>query len=405
MKRALSFILAALTALSLVTACVFSVGAEENLFQKFDLLQAYVMNFGASAGINPSDIGYWVERQYSAVEGDDFLCGTLESGVFKEDKDGMCYSFPADKFEAIAHRLFDFEGTLREMIERDTDQYPQLTYDAANDRFIYQLIGKGGVPYRQNGYVPCDDGSYDVYFQSGDFVETENDYYIVWEENYYMLNVTIDEPLLKVNGGQQVNKLPEGPKFLPYEEPKNIIINAVDGVSFEIGDDQLPVGTEVTAVKPDDYDVEAFKSAIRGLSESIEVYGISAKVDGAPAVCSGEVEVTFTVPESLPLDGLKLFTISPANGSAVDLPVTVDTEARTATAKIDFKSYYFVLCTADGVNGDINGDGRLDTKDLIRLMKHIAAKGEGINATAPDLNGDGNVTTIDLVRLMKMIAG
>ena len=202
---------------------------------------------------------------------------------------------------------------------------------------------------------------YDVYFQSGDFVETENDYYIVWEENYYMLNVTIDEPLLKVNGGQQVNKLPEGPKFLPYEEPKNIIINAVDGVSFEIGDDQLPVGTEVTAVKPDDYDVEAFKSAIRGLSESIEVYGISAKVDGAPAVCSGEVEVTFTVPESLPLDGLKLFTISPANGSAVDLPVTVDTEARTATAKIDFKSYYFVLCTADGVNGDINGDGRLDT--------------------------------------------
>ena len=41
---------------------------------------------------------------------------------------------------------------------------------------------------------------------------------------------------------------------------------------------------------------------------------------------------------------------------------------------------------------DINGDGSIDTKDLVRLMKNMAADSAHI-----DVNGDGSYDTRDLV--------
>ena len=53
--------------------------------------------------------------------------------------------------------------------------------------------------------------------------------------------------------------------------------------------------------------------------------------------------------------------------------------------------------------GDINGDGSVNTADLVRLMKYIA--GNDVIAHVPDVNGDGTVSVADLVRLMKFISG
>lgn len=53
--------------------------------------------------------------------------------------------------------------------------------------------------------------------------------------------------------------------------------------------------------------------------------------------------------------------------------------------------------------GDINGDGSVNTADLVRLMKYIA--GNDVIAHVPDVNGDGMVSVADLVRLMKFISG
>ena len=54
---------------------------------------------------------------------------------------------------------------------------------------------------------------------------------------------------------------------------------------------------------------------------------------------------------------------------------------------------------------DLNGDGILNSKDLVRLMKYISADGEGIEIFADtDINDDGVTNSKDIVRLMKVIA-
>jgi hypothetical protein len=51
-------------------------------------------------------------------------------------------------------------------------------------------------------------------------------------------------------------------------------------------------------------------------------------------------------------------------------------------------------------SGDINGDGKVDTNDLVRLMKKISENAQDKNL---DINGDGKVDTNDLIRLMKYL--
>lgn len=53
---------------------------------------------------------------------------------------------------------------------------------------------------------------------------------------------------------------------------------------------------------------------------------------------------------------------------------------------------------------DVNGDGKLNSKDLTRLMKFIAGEKVEIAGNA-DINGDSKVNSKDLTRLMKYIAG
>jgi hypothetical protein len=62
----------------------------------------------------------------------------------------------------------------------------------------------------------------------------------------------------------------------------------------------------------------------------------------------------------------------------------------TKTEKIDYQR----------IPGDINDDGKVDTNDLVRLMKMIS---ENAQYTYLDINGDGKVDTNDLIRLMKYL--
>ena len=57
------------------------------------------------------------------------------------------------------------------------------------------------------------------------------------------------------------------------------------------------------------------------------------------------------------------------------------------------------------IAGDINGDGKLNNKDLTRLMKYIADNETTVVKNTVDVNGDGAVTAKDLTRLLKYLSG
>lgn len=55
--------------------------------------------------------------------------------------------------------------------------------------------------------------------------------------------------------------------------------------------------------------------------------------------------------------------------------------------------------------GDVNSDGEIDSRDTLRLMKHLAGYNVVIDLSAADINGDGEIDSRDTLRLMKYIAG
>ena len=55
--------------------------------------------------------------------------------------------------------------------------------------------------------------------------------------------------------------------------------------------------------------------------------------------------------------------------------------------------------------GDVNGDGRVSTKDFVTLMKYLAGEEIPVVEGALDVNGDEKVSTKDFVTLMKYLAG
>lgn len=55
--------------------------------------------------------------------------------------------------------------------------------------------------------------------------------------------------------------------------------------------------------------------------------------------------------------------------------------------------------------GDVNADGHVDGRDLLRLARYIAGQDVVIDKRATDVNGDGNVDGRDVLRLAKQLAG
>ena len=59
---------------------------------------------------------------------------------------------------------------------------------------------------------------------------------------------------------------------------------------------------------------------------------------------------------------------------------------------------------ADHIPGDINDDGDVDNKDLIRLFQYLSEWGVEVNEAALDVNGDQAVDNKDLIRLFQYLS-
>ncbi len=57
------------------------------------------------------------------------------------------------------------------------------------------------------------------------------------------------------------------------------------------------------------------------------------------------------------------------------------------------------------ISGDVNDDGMVDGRDLIRLARYLAGQDVQIDADASDMNGDSSIDGRDLLRLCKKLAG
>lgn len=72
---------------------------------------------------------------------------------------------------------------------------------------------------------------------------------------------------------------------------------------------------------------------------------------------------------------------------------------------VDFEITSGTIRIRSHVAGDVNGDGNVNNKDILRLMKYLKGKDVEVNEAALDINGDGNVNNKDLLRLMKYLKG
>ncbi len=72
---------------------------------------------------------------------------------------------------------------------------------------------------------------------------------------------------------------------------------------------------------------------------------------------------------------------------------------------VDFSVVSGTLNISNRIAGDVNGDGEVDSADLLRLHKYLAGYNVVIDESASNVNGDGEVDSADLLRLHKFLAG
>ena len=123
-------------------------------------------------------------------------------------------------------------------------------------------------------------------------------------------------------------------------------------------------------------------------------------------------------------EGLLWFDADNFSGDAVILTLTflVNETAEEGTTTIsltydpedvcdeNLENVYFAV--VDGTvtikthtPGDINGDGKVNNKDLVRLIQYIKGKDVEVVEDALDITGDGKVNNKDLVRLIQYNKG
>ena len=75
-----------------------------------------------------------------------------------------------------------------------------------------------------------------------------------------------------------------------------------------------------------------------------------------------------------------------------------------AIAAVMTAVFMLAYAGASGTKGDLNGDGRVNSRDVICIMKYITGWRDGsISAEDADFTGDGKVNSRDAIAFMRFV--
>lgn len=146
------------------------------------------------------------------------------------------------------------------------------------------------------------------------------------------------------------------------------------------------------------YDTEKLKLISAELGESFAT-GATVSYDNLPYV-------TFIRANNITSDSTVLllsFEAINVGESNISLEFSNGDISNVDEEDVNFAVVDGKITVADYTPGDINDDGKINTKDLTRLIKYINHENVEYNAQALDVNGDGKVNTKDLTRLLRYI--
>ena len=154
----------------------------------------------------------------------------------------------------------------------------------------------------------------------------------------------------------------------------------------------------------DEVTAKSLKKAIKKLNpDSVSNY-IRKHVNNAPA------KMEYAVNDDFDCKGLKLL-VEYANGDSeiisdgYEVVNDFSNEGKT-DVRVTYEGYdVLVSVMVMYALGDINRDGPVDSKDVMRLMRYLAGYDVDVVEAALDVNGDGFVNSKDTTHLMRYLAG
>lgn len=146
------------------------------------------------------------------------------------------------------------------------------------------------------------------------------------------------------------------------------------------------------------YDIDKLKLISAELGESYAA-GATVSYDNLPYV-------TFIRSDNVTADSVMLiltFEALAVGESNISLEYSAGDISNIKEEDVNFAVVDGKITVVEYTPGDINNDGRINTKDLTRLIKYINHESVDYNEQALDVNGDGKVNTKDLTRLLRYI--
>ena len=94
---------------------------------------------------------------------------------------------------------------------------------------------------------------------------------------------------------------------------------------------------------------------------------------------------------------------APEGQTEVSITYEVDSVYNADEANVALAVTPGVITVSSYIPGDINGDGKVNNKDVTRLMRYIKYKDVEVVEAALDVNGDGKTNNKDVTRLMRYV--